>query len=275
VPRTLSGGATRAATPVQRRRELTVAVLGCLLGGALALTASSQPWLDVTLTRPPPLPPVADALTGSRAAPLVPACGLLLLAAAVALVAVRGAGRVAVGLLVAVAGGALGWSGLRGLTGRLDVRAADVAGGGALDGSGLTRDVVAAWPAVALVAGLAGVLAGLLVVLRGRGWPAMGRRYERTAAAPAAPGAAAGGAATAAREPRPVTAEDRHQAAWKALDRGEDPTEDATEDPTEDDPGPPATGAAADPGSRGTPTGGPGTGERPPGPRAGPGDGPA
>ena len=42
----------------------------------------------------------------------------------------------------------------------------------------------------------------------------MGRRYER-------PGAAA--RAAAAR--RPETDEDRAQAAWKALDRGEDPTD--------------------------------------------------
>jgi hypothetical protein len=51
-------------------------------------------------------------------------------------------------------------------------------------------------------------------VLRGRGWPGMGRRYERTGTAPAVP----------ARPARPQTDEDRHQAAWKALDRGDDPT---------------------------------------------------
>jgi uncharacterized membrane protein (TIGR02234 family) len=70
--------------------------------------------------------------------------------------------------------------------------------------------VTAVWPVLALLAGLLGVAAGLLVVVRGRAWPGMGRRYERTAqeAAPA----------------RPETDEDRAQAAWKALDRGEDPT---------------------------------------------------
>jgi uncharacterized membrane protein (TIGR02234 family) len=63
---------------------------------------------------------------------------------------------------------------------------------------------------LAVVAGLLGVGAGLLVVLRSRSWPAMGRRYER------APGPPPAG--------RIQTDEDRAQAAWKALDRGEDPT---------------------------------------------------
>jgi hypothetical protein len=49
----------------------------------------------------------------------------------------------------------------------------------------------------------------------------MGRRYERPAGAPAAVGGNGGGAAPA----RPATAEDRAVAAWRALDRGEDPTE--------------------------------------------------
>jgi uncharacterized membrane protein (TIGR02234 family) len=77
---------------------------------------------------------------------------------------------------------------------------------------------VRTWPAVVLVAGVVAVLTGVLVVLRGRAWPGMGRRYERTAGTS---GTAPAVLATA----RPQTDEDRHQAAWKALDRGEDPTE--------------------------------------------------
>jgi uncharacterized membrane protein (TIGR02234 family) len=133
----------------------------------------------------------------------------------VAVIAVRGAGRLAVGLLVAAAGGTLVWSGLRGVTGSLDVAAADLGAGVGLGSAEVLTDPVRAWPAVALVAGVVAVLAGVLVVLRGRAWPGMGRRYERTAAAHAAAPATT----------RPQTDEDRHQAAWKALDRGEDPTE--------------------------------------------------
>jgi uncharacterized membrane protein (TIGR02234 family) len=179
------------------RRELAAAVGGAVAAGALALIAGGQTWAETTVERQPPLPPVVEVLSGSDAAPLVPAAGLVLLAAAVALLAVRSTGRVVVGLLMAVAGGVLGWSGVRALTGGL----------GAGDG---TAEISAAWPVLAVVAGVLGVAAGLLAVLRGRAWPGMGRRYERTPeeAAPA----------------RPVTDEDRAQAAWKALDRGEDPT---------------------------------------------------
>jgi uncharacterized membrane protein (TIGR02234 family) len=158
----------------------------------------------VVAERPAPLPPVASTLTGGEAVPLVPAAGLVLLAAAVALLAVRGVGRGAVGLLVAVAGGVLVWSGLRTLAAGVDtgdVRATDV-------------DLTAAWPVLVAIAGILAIAAGGLVVLRGRSWPGMGRRYER-----------AGAEATPRAERAERTDEDRAQDAWKALDRGEDPTD--------------------------------------------------
>lgn len=179
------------------RRELGAVVVGAVLAGALALVAGGQPWARTTVERRPPLPPVVETLSGADAAPLVPATGLVLLAAAVALLAVRSAGRVVVGLLMAVAGGVLAWSGTRALAGGLDVDGAAV-------------EVTAAWPVLALVAGLLGAAAGVVVVLRGRSWPGMGRRYERTP--------------EGAQPAREQTDEDRSQAAWKALDRGEDPT---------------------------------------------------
>jgi uncharacterized membrane protein (TIGR02234 family) len=202
------------------RRELTVAVLLCGLAGALALSSSSQPWADVTITREAPLPPTSEVLSGSQAAPLVGACGLLLLAAAVAVIAVRGVGRIAVGLVVAVAGGVLGWSGLRGVTGGLDLDATDVSSAVGLGRAQVTSDPVVGWAALALAAGVLAVLAGLLVVLRGRSWPGMARRYERTGA----PTGTTGTTAAPSRPRRPESPEDRHQAAWKALDRGDDPT---------------------------------------------------
>ena len=190
---------------VSVRRELTTAVLGGAVAGALALVAGGQAWAEVTTRRPAPLPPVVSVLTGADAAPLVPATGLVLLAAAVALLAVRSAGRVVVGMLMAVAGGVLVWSGIRALTGTLDDTLGGVPAGGTA-----TVDVAAAWPVLAAVAGALGAVTGLLVVLRGRSWPGMGRRYERGQDAPAPWSAASD--------------EDRAQTAWKALDRGEDPT---------------------------------------------------
>lgn len=198
---------------VTARREMAAAVVGAAAAGGLALSTGGQTWLTATVRRPAPLPPVTEQLTGSEVAPLVPASGLVLLAAAVALVAVRGGGRVLVGLLAAVAGGVLAWSGLRTLLAGADAVAAGVVGSGTSGGT-LTTAVHAAWPVLALVAGLLAVAAGLLTVLRGRTWPGMGRRYERTAAAAPA---------------RRQTDEDRALDAWRALDRGEDPTEESTE----------------------------------------------
>ncbi|SDE97838.1 trp region conserved hypothetical membrane protein [Blastococcus fimeti] len=195
------------------RRELTTAVLGAVLAGALALSAGGQAWAAVTAERRAPLPPVSADLSGADAAPLVPAAGLVLLAAAVALLAVRGAGRVAVGLLAAVAGGALAWSGIRALTGGLDDAGGDLPGLSGATVSSTTADVSTTWPLLVVLAGLVAAATGAFTVLRGRGWPAMGRRYERTDGAPAAAPA------------RPRTDEDRAVDAWKALDRGEDPTD--------------------------------------------------
>ena len=201
------------------RRELGSALAAAAVAGGLALSAGGQSWASVTAVRRPPLPPVTVAVLGSDTAPLVPASGLVLLAAAVALLAVRGSGRVVVGLLMAVAGGVLGWSGARTLAGRLAVDAATLSTVGSSPGVRLQAEVRPAWPALVVVAGVVAVAAGLLVVLRGRAWPAMGRRYER-------PGAGDGSSAPA----RPHTDEERATAAWRALDRGDDPTADPTDD---------------------------------------------
>ncbi|RBY95662.1 TIGR02234 family membrane protein [Blastococcus sp. TF02-8] len=191
-----------------RRRELTAAVAGSAVAGALALSAAGQRWAGVTVERRSPLPPVVGTLSGGDAAPLVTAAGLVLLAAAVALLAVRGVGRVVIGLLTALAGGALLWSGVRVLAGGVSEAAAGLPGAGGSSVTSVVVDLSPAWPVVAVVAGVLGVAVGLLAALRGRGWPGMGRRYERTpAVAPAR------------------TDEDRAQEAWKALDRGEDPTD--------------------------------------------------
>jgi uncharacterized membrane protein (TIGR02234 family) len=196
------------------RRELTAAVLGAAVAGGLALFAAGQRWAQVTAERRPPLPPVSGVVTGSSAAPLVPAMGLLLLAAAVALVAVRGIARVVLGVVLAAAGAVLAGSGIAVLAGGLDVGTAGLPVLGD-DLAGAHVDLGPAWPVVALVAGLLAIGTGVLVVLRGRSWPGMGRRYERPGAAPA----------------RRRTDEERTSDAWRALDRGEDPTEAPSDAP--------------------------------------------
>jgi uncharacterized membrane protein (TIGR02234 family) len=243
--------------PRRLRREFGAAAALAVAGGALALIAAGQTWVRLTAVRRPPLPPVTDLRSGGQVAPLVTATGLLLLAAAVALVATRGSARVAVGLLMAVAGGVLGWSGARTLAGRLAVDTAALSTVGTSPGVRLQAHVQAAWPVLAVVAGVLAVAAGLLVVLRGRSWPAMGRRYER-------PGPADGAAPPARAEP---TDEERAAAAWRALDRGDDPTEEppGPRDPASGpaEPGLPARGRRPAPGGGDTTR--PGVRQPPPG----------
>jgi len=208
------GGSEQTAQ--RGRRELTSAVLGGAVAGGLALFAAGQRWAGVTVERPRPLPPVVGSLTGSAAAPLVPAMGLLLLAAAVALVAVTGVARAVLGAVMAVAGGVLAWSAVRALSGGLAEASTQLPGVGRSAGP-VTVDAGTGWPLTVIAAGLLAVAVGALVVVRGRGWPGMGRRYER----PGAPAA------------RKRTDEERATDAWRALDRGLDPTVDPAEAPSD------------------------------------------
>lgn len=218
------------------RGELTAAVAGCALAGGLALSAGGQTWATATVTREAPLPPVTEELSGTELAGLVPACGLLLLAAAVAVLAVRARARQLVGLLAAAGGGALLWSGLRGLATTPGL--AQLSDGPAAGATAVEVGRTAAWPLLTALAGAVAVAAGGLTLLRGPAWTGMGRRYERApAGAPAAPSATA------------RTREDRALDAWRALDRGEDPT-------TGDDP-PEARPSRTEP-ERGRPPGEPG-----------------
>ncbi|WP_409332279.1 Trp biosynthesis-associated membrane protein [Trujillonella humicola] len=206
------------------RRELTAAVAGCGIAGGLALSAGGQAWATATVVRRAPLPPVTEELAGTELAALVPACGLLLLAAAVAVVAVRGRARQVVGLLAAAGGATLLWSGVQGLA--TTPGAGDLPDGVAAGATAVEVSRSVAWPVLTALAGALAVAAGVLALVRGRTWSGMGRRYERaTVAAPAAAG----------------TREDRALDAWRALDRGEDPTADDDPPPA----GPPPGGAPA------------------------------
>ena len=195
------------------RREMTVVLAGAVVGAALVLFASSQTWADLTWQQHPALPPRQIAETGGDAAPLAAAAALVLMAAAAATLAVRGTGRVLVGLLMVVAGVGIAWSSGRVLAG--DDVLTDRLGALGVPAADVTSDLVPAWPVVAVVGGVLGALAGLLTVVRGRRWPAMGRRYER-----------AGAEDTGARPTAAVPEEQRAAAAWTALDRGDDPTEE-------------------------------------------------
>ncbi len=163
------------------RRGLWLAVLGCLAGATLALFAATRQWTVEVTARPAPLPALRTVRTGGSLLPWLPPIAVVALAGAGALLATRRAGRVAVGVLIGVAGLAIVVGGCYGLT---------TAPGG--------------WPALCLAGGALVAAAGAVTVLRGKGWPSLGTRYERTH--------------------RPEATESANL--WDALDRGEDPTAD-------------------------------------------------
>ncbi|MEU7753974.1 Trp biosynthesis-associated membrane protein [Micromonospora sp. NPDC049171] len=186
------------------RRELTYAVLLCLVGAGLALWAATRIWSVELTARPAPLPPVRDTHSGAGLLPWLPALALVTVAGGGAVLATRGRLRRVLGAL-------------------LGVLALAVAAGG---GYGLVVDVEGSvsrqWPALCLLGGLLAAVGGFWTASRGGGWPAMGARYER----PARTAREAASAPAGASEPSAPMAGRRTTEAWDALDRGEDPTAD-------------------------------------------------
>jgi len=179
------------------RRGLVVAILLCLAGAGLLLLAMSRTWVAVQLAAVPPLPSATRSATGAELVPGVRALALLGLAAAAALPAARSWGRQLVGLLVLGAGvGAAA----------LVVRALADTAAAAFRVEQLHTDLhfssapgFGAWPYLGLLGALLLVAAGVLTLLRGRTWSALGPSYD----APTAP---------------------KETSAWDALDQGVDPT---------------------------------------------------
>ncbi|MEV7285797.1 TIGR02234 family membrane protein [Streptomyces sp. NPDC093252] len=203
-PRTVSVGALRAG-----RLSLGLALLFGALGAAVALLATRQEWSAGTATVAGgdfPLTASGSDVTGVPAA-----LAIVGLAAMVAVFAVRRAGRYAVAGLLALSGAGTVAAALLGASdsAALDEKAAEASGNTAATVDSLSHT---AWPYVAAVGGALLLLAGLLALRYGRMWPAMSGRYER-GTGPRAPH----------RAPPPVDP-DRPEDLWKALDRGEDPT---------------------------------------------------
>jgi uncharacterized membrane protein (TIGR02234 family) len=179
------------------RRGLVVAVLLCLAGGALLLLVLSRTWLEYGTAGQAPLPGVTVTVSGAQLVPGARALALLGLAAAAALPATRSWGRQLVGLVVALAGaGAVA----------LLVRALADTADAAMRTEQLRLDVhfadapdLGGWPYVGLLGALLLVAAGVLTLVRGRTWSALGASYD----APTAP---------------------KETSAWDALDHGVDPT---------------------------------------------------
>ncbi|KXK61415.1 Trp biosynthesis protein [Micromonospora rosaria] len=178
---------------------MAYAVLLCLAGAGLAVWAATRTWSVEVTVRPVPLPALREGRTGVGLVPWVPALALVALAGGGAVLATRGRVRRLLGALLLALGAAVAAGGGYGLV---------VETGG---------EPSRQWPALCLVGGVLIGLGGLLTLLRGHRWPAMGARYERPVrGAPAT-------SAPAAERAGPVTGR-RTVEAWDALDRGEDPT---------------------------------------------------
>ena len=194
------------------RRGPLLAALLCVAGAFVVLVGAGREWVLVDVVGSPLLPDRQVAVDGADLAPGLRALGLVGLAGVPALAASRGRGRLLVGLVVLLT--ALGVlavtarllaSGL----GDLALLTTAVRDAGTPDGAGTEAT---AWPYVTGLGGLLLAAGGLLVMVRGPRWAALGRRYEAPAPAPAPEGPATASGAVAERD------------LWEALDRGEDPT---------------------------------------------------
>lgn len=192
------------------RRALGASLLGGAAGATLILIAAGQTWAEGTTTLGEGT--ISLQVTGSEVTGLPSALALVGLAALVAVFAVRRAGRKAVALLLALCGLGVTVSALfaAGDTDALNEQAAEATG---LTGSTIEQVSHSGWLYVAASGGLLLLVAGVLALRFGSSWPAMGGRYER-----------AGGPRRTPAARRPVD-EDAPEELWKALDRGEDPTE--------------------------------------------------
>jgi uncharacterized membrane protein (TIGR02234 family) len=225
------------------RRPFALALLLGAAGAGLALLAVRQPWARAVYVPPRPLPSQSITVSGQDLVPAAGALALAGLACLAAVIATRGIGRRAAGLVLALCGagtavavsGSLSGSSVLAAAAAKAGSASSVASGGSGSTTGGTSSAGAVvtggssahavllgvpWRAAVVAGALAILAAGLLTVWRGTRWPVMSGRYER--AAPAAPAGPQGQAGAAVTRPGPVT---EPAALWDSISRGDDPTE--------------------------------------------------
>jgi uncharacterized membrane protein (TIGR02234 family) len=187
---------------VSQRRAYVGALALLLLGAVVVLGSVGRGWATAQVAGASGASVTVRA-QGSDVAGALHALGLLALAGVLAVVATRGHARRALGALLALAGLTVALVAATGDVGAALDRAARTAAG--ISSAQATDAAANAWRWVCVVGGLLVAASGVLTLLRGGRWPALGARYERGAA----------------RTPRPLDA-------WSALDQGIDPTVDPT-----------------------------------------------
>ncbi|MEU9604157.1 TIGR02234 family membrane protein [Streptomyces sp. NPDC048057] len=213
VPQPRAGAHSQAATAAKNadtgRRTLGAALFLGAAGATVVLLAAGQTWAEGGATVPGGTLPVD--VDGGEVTGVPTALAIVGLAALVAVFAVGRKGRLVVSGLLALSGAGATVAALVGAgdSDALEEQAAKYTSDTAAAVSGVTHTP---WPYVTAAASLLILLAGLLALRYGKLWPAMSGRYERDGT------------------PRPRKAPkvdpDRPEDVWKALDRGEDPTDD-------------------------------------------------
>lgn len=188
------------------RREYGLAMAVLVLASIAVVVSYGATWITATVPvfRGETTPTRVVELTGSMLIGFGSAAGWVALASAAGIIATSTWGRMLVGLVAAASGAAAGIPAVAFILSRGPLVNEALDGDEALvvDGN--------AWWMVAMLAGLVVMVVGVLTVVRGRTWPALSARYERstTRSSKAAD-------ESDSREPLRI---------WDALDRGEDPT---------------------------------------------------
>jgi uncharacterized membrane protein (TIGR02234 family) len=196
---------------MRNRAEYLLALLLDALGGAAVLLVGVRAWSSIHVYRARPLADVTLRITGRSIDNASTAFALVALAGAVAVIALRGWPRRIVGVVLAAAGLGVAVRSVQAVS-ITHSRAGEFVQS-RLHAAGITNGfAVTSHPLWAWLSAAAGVLilaSGAMIAWRGAGWAAMSGRYD----APA-------------ETIDPDTERSRADIAmWRALDRGDDPTQ--------------------------------------------------
>ena len=222
------------------RSTFAAALLGLIIGGALALFASGRGWQTVTAHRARPLADDVLEVSGRTLHPAVTGLAVVALAGVVGILATRGMARRIIGAVLVVAGAIVCWDALTALPAISSAHARTVlrdaqAGVGLDAGQAVTVAVHPIWPGLAALGGVLIVLGGALTIAYGGAWKGLSGRYDH---------------------PEPAAGPQPEARLWSALDRGIDPTADPapgiTSDPPEAAAQPPRDRSVASPDDAGS-----------------------
>lgn len=168
------------------RRLKLLTIVAVLLLAALAFLAWSQSWGTLVLVASDTTAAGALDVPGSVAAPALSALGLAGIALAGALAIAGPVIRIVLGALELLLGASVLWSGLAALTDPVAAGASVVTTSTGVAGTDSVRDLVTVgvlspWPAVTVALGAGMLVAGAVIIITVRRWPAASRKYQAVA----------------------------------------------------------------------------------------------